>query len=293
QLLASFVRTPSARKAMPAGAEATKSMAADASVRERPGTEKTPDLDGLLARSSESAPRASETATPATGVRTIRVQPSDTPSAKAKETGWELSTTLQAIDEGQTRLVLSHVARAFDQETPIARALKASLSNVEAAGIALPIAAAVSRAGEAALDAYGQLSHDSATLPPTTGPFEGQPHEQVIRAIRLQWQHGIGEARLTLQPESLGHVDVQLRVEQGAVTAVLRTETREAASWIRDHHADLRQALADQGLDLDSFEVVVDPDSRRRQSGRQRDEADVPPRHRRRPGVQSVFDIHV
>jgi len=47
---------------------------------------------------------------------------------------------------------------------------------------------------------------------------------QVVKAIRLQWKQGLGEARIRLEPEHLGEVRVSLRVQAGAVTAVVTAE---------------------------------------------------------------------
>jgi flagellar hook-length control protein FliK len=101
-------------------------------------------------------------------------------------------------------------------------------------------------------------------VPADIGPFAGAPHEQIVRAIRLQWTQGIGEAHLRLSPAHLGEVTIRLRVEQGMVTASLRGESTTAIDRIRAHEADLRAALEEQGLTLDSLELVVDPDGRRR-----------------------------
>jgi flagellar hook-length control protein FliK len=124
------------------------------------------------------------------------------------------------------------------------------------------------------------------------GPFTGGPADQIVRAVRLQWRDGVGEARLTLQPEHLGQVVISLRVEQGAVSAVLRAENAAAADWIRLHQTDLKASLAQQGLGLDSLEVTVDPDDRRRQPAHER-QADFVPRPRRRSAPQALFDVRV
>jgi flagellar hook-length control protein FliK len=123
------------------------------------------------------------------------------------------------------------------------------------------------------------MSLDSQVLP-ELGPFTGELHEQLIRAVRLQWHQGIGDARVRLRPEHLGDVAIELRVERGAVTVSLRAETPAAAESIRSHDAELRAALDAQGLKVEKFEVLVDPDGRRRQQAQ--DHPD-PPAPKRRP----------
>jgi hypothetical protein len=127
-----------------------------------------------------------------------------------------------------------------------------------------------------------------AQATPEIGPFSGDPHQQIVRAVRLQWQQGVGDARLTLRPEHLGEVTIRLRVENGTVTAVLRADTAAAADWIRNNQNDLQSALQSQGLDLRSLEVVVDPDRRRRHAPRPEE---VMPRPRKRTADAPRFEV--
>jgi len=114
--------------------------------------------------------------------------------------------------------------------------------------------------------------------------------QQVVRAVHLQWRQGIGEARLQLKPDHLGHLTVTLRVEAGLVTAVLRTESRLAMERIEANQHELRAALEQQGLRLDRLVVAVDPDARGRR------QPDAPPRSERRDNRlgkgQPVFDLN-
>ena len=114
--------------------------------------------------------------------------------------------------------------------------------------------------------------------------------QQVVRAVHLQWRQGIGEARLQLKPDHLGHLTVTLRVEAGLVTAVLRSESRLAMERIEANQHELRAALEQQGLRLDRLVVAVDPDARGRR------QPDAPPRSERRDNRlgkgQPVFDLN-
>jgi flagellar hook-length control protein FliK len=167
-----------------------------------------------------------------------------------------------------------------------------------AAPPAPPVLAAASLAGPApaAYLVHGEAAAaaDAAQTPPPApadmGPFGGTPHEQIVRAIRLQWAQGIGEAHLRLSPAHLGEVTIRLRVEHGIVTASLRGESAVAIDRIRAHEADLRAALEEQGLTLDGLELVVDPDGRRR--GRHAAEAFFePPPRRPSAGTGSTFEV--
>ena len=82
--------------------------------------------------------------------------------------------------------------------------------------------------------------------------------DQLIRAIRMQWRNGVGEAKLRLTPEHLGEVMVSLQVRQGSVSAVLRADTDLVRDWIRTHQNELKSLLESQGLRLESLVVEED-----------------------------------
>ena len=116
--------------------------------------------------------------------------------------------------------------------------------------------------------------------------------QQIVRAIRLQWRDGSGEATLRLQPERLGEVRVTLRVEHGRVVALLNADNPETRSWIQAHERVLRTALAEQGLDLDRLMVSDSLEERGRKS---QQEQPAYPRPRPRPapgGSEARFEVH-
>lgn len=260
----------------------------------RPGAQ----MEVQTARGSEGVAEPAKSGPPADGVppsrhRLAAAMAAIGTQAEAEPTDSAMSATPgQAGEANQLPSVGRRTGEFAEPLLHHSPTLLASGSDA-AALVAVPAQMLLSRSGASAVEAYGQLSTGFAEPLATTGPFDGQPHEQVLRGIRVQWHQGVGEARLVLQPENLGHVDVQLRVEQGSVTALLRAETAEAADWIRTHHDDLKAALADQGLDLDSLDVVVDPDGRRRRNGPNQQEAEIPQRSRRRMAELPIFDIHV
>jgi flagellar hook-length control protein FliK len=117
----------------------------------------------------------------------------------------------------------------------------------------------------------------------TTTPLAAAAGEQVLQqlvsSIKMQWKDGIGEAKLHLRPDALGAVSVSLRVEAGAVTAVVRAESAQVQHWVLQHQQTLRQQMEAAGLRLD--ELVVSPDDQRQQA---RDESSPDPQHRRSRG---------
>ena len=125
-------------------------------------------------------------------------------------------------------------------------------------------------------------SMPAGSLPDGTHAAMGEVPTQIVRAMQLQWRDGVGEAKLKLNPESLGEVTITLKVTQGSVTATVKAENPVTMEWIRSHQHELRSALDDQGLRLDQFDVTVNPDGRRQQ---QDDASQSPPARRPRRGA--------
>ncbi|MDE3154000.1 MAG: flagellar hook-length control protein FliK [Acidobacteriota bacterium] len=108
---------------------------------------------------------------------------------------------------------------------------------------------------------------------PTPGEQAALPG-QIIQGLQMQWQNGVGQATIQLNPEHLGNVSVSLQVHDGRVTAQLQASTPEVRNWIQQHAQDLQAALETQGLQLGHFAVTpTDPDGR----GRQQAPPDQPP----------------
>jgi hypothetical protein len=124
-------------------------------------------------------------------------------------------------------------------------------------------------------------------------------HRQMVQAIRLQSRNGVGDARITLQPEYLGEVSIALRVEDGAVTAHVSAASAQVREWLGANESMLRQGLLDQGLKLDRL-VVTDEasnaprDSRDKDARRQQEqEPQEEPRSRPRRSPSTTFEITV
>ena len=104
---------------------------------------------------------------------------------------------------------------------------------------------------------------------------------QIVQALRMQVLQGGGEARVQLRPEHLGALTIDVRVENGRVSATFNAEVPAVRHWLESHESSLRQALSEQGLELSRFVVHEDGEapsqeqqgqgeSRRRQARRTR-----------------------
>ena len=98
---------------------------------------------------------------------------------------------------------------------------------------------------------------------PTTE--SGSLTHSIVRVVKLQATEGGGEIQLRLRPEHLGDLTVTVRVEAGAVSAALRSDSPEVRAWIQQHEQDLRAGLKEQGLSLE--QLTVDPEGQQQQQG--------------------------
>ena len=130
------------------------------------------------------------------------------------------------------------------------------------------------------------------TVAPAAGPAdEHAVVQQIVKAIRMQWKQGLGEARIRIEPEHLGTVHISLRVQAGAVTAVVKAENPTVQAWIETRQQELRSALDEQGLRLQRFEVLVDPEGRR-QSRETPQESPIR-RAKRGSATETAFEIEI
>jgi hypothetical protein len=126
----------------------------------------------------------------------------------------------------------------------------------------------------------------SAAATPLVRPAEPAPESlgRLIQAIRVQARGSVSEATVTLQPEHLGEVTIAIRLDRGAVSAVVRAEAANVREWLRGQEESIRNGLSDQGLQLERFVVQRDRARERREPPPQAQER---PRGRRDAGPEA------
>ncbi len=164
-------------------------------------------------------------------------------------------------------------------------AMRVRLDNAIASAGSAPVApAAQAETRDAAVPAAAA----AAPPPPPDPGAMAAANAQIVRAMVLAWRDNVGEARVRLDPESLGGLTVVLHVERGVVTATLATDLPAVRDAIHAHERELRAGLASRGLDLGRLVVTADP-------GRGRREPDtgqrVVPRRSRHPAAYRPFDV--
>lgn len=86
--------------------------------------------------------------------------------------------------------------------------------------------------------------------------FAQEMSELFVKQMKVHSLRGMTEAKLTLNPESLGKVDVKITAHNGVITAHFAAETANGKEVLDTQLSQLRAALVQQGLQVDRLEVT-------------------------------------
>lgn len=87
------------------------------------------------------------------------------------------------------------------------------------------------------------------------GQFAEQMGEWMVKQFSVLRAGELSQARITLVPEHLGHLDVKISVQNGTVTAVFAAETTGAREMLELQLPQLRMALQQQGFQVERLVV--------------------------------------
>ncbi|WP_248926371.1 flagellar hook-length control protein FliK [Paenibacillus hamazuiensis] len=121
---------------------------------------------------------------------------------------------------------------------------------------------------------------NSVKLPAQPVPvqrFSEEMTQFVVKNLRVTLANGLSEAKISLAPEHLGHVDVKITVHNGQVVAQFMADTVAGKEMLESQLSQLRTNLQSQGIAVDKLEVSQSPnlqsgmfqDSRGQQSQQQ------------------------
>jgi hypothetical protein len=144
-----------------------------------------------------------------------------------------------------------------------------------------------------ALTPHAWPAVSSAAAPAGSTMVPDDMSTQIVQAVNMQWNDGVGEARITLRPDYLGGVSISLHVDQGSVTAVLHADSPAVRTWLQSNEPMLRQGLSEQGLTLERLVIAEQGqteagDAPRDESGSRQEQ---PRRQRQRPDSNESFEL--
>lgn len=112
---------------------------------------------------------------------------------------------------------------------------------------------AASRGTQAGQAAAGLSKAQQAPTPSR----QAQVIDRIVRMARVMKSGDTSSATIRLKPPELGDVKIELRVTEGVVHSKLEVADSTTRTLLESHLSDLRGSLADEGLEVGSFEVTV------------------------------------
>jgi hypothetical protein len=98
------------------------------------------------------------------------------------------------------------------------------------------------------------------SAPAATQPAVELPRlvDQLASSVRVNWESGRSEARLSLVPPDLGTVRVQMVMEHSSLSLTFTAGSEHARGLIQSSLSELRENLTGQGIDVGQMSVLVD-----------------------------------
>ena len=96
------------------------------------------------------------------------------------------------------------------------------------------------------------------TLAPGEADVVKHLNLEIVRSARMQLLEGRAGLDIRVDPPHLGAVRVQMHLEQGSLTAAIQTTTETARQILQSGLDDLRTALTNHGINVESLSVSVD-----------------------------------
>ena len=87
----------------------------------------------------------------------------------------------------------------------------------------------------------------------------------IIEKAVWRQENGQSQARIQLKPAFLGHLHLNVIMDQLKVTVEIRAETLMARDFLETNLHVLKADLQESGLEIDKIDVLVDPDQNRQQ----------------------------
>lgn len=144
------------------------------------------------------------------------------------KTGGDLKDMLSQKGEGD--------AMAFDMSSELVNPNQGAAKDMQASSFA------------------AALKAQSAT---TTENFQQNNVDNIVSSARTILRDGGGEMQVVLTPDGLGTVDLKIGVDKGQVSVEIMTQDDQVKKLFDDSIADIRGALEQQNLKIDTLKVGV------------------------------------
>ncbi len=240
------------------------------------------ELAQSLARVLEGAAGKTDTAAPTAGTETPEIVASALPVEELPEVEAEADVKVraplleEAVKPGEKKAVnarlqadpgqvvkdpnAASLGRPQDQGPWVAVApVQVAVSGADiAGGRAEGETGAVTPSGKTSASAAQALARDPIRL----SPAQVEAVEKIVRMVQMSEGNGGQRLRVRLQPPLLGSLQMDLNVRDGVLTGRFQVETPAARAAVMGQVEQLKAALAEQGIDIGSFQVSVEGQDR-------------------------------
>lgn len=105
-----------------------------------------------------------------------------------------------------------------------------------------------------------EATSSSMQTDPGQDSLRTQTLDQIIRKTAIYMRNGQHEAKIDLKPDFLGHVRMQVIIENHQVTVKIVTESGFVKDMVENNIYQLKADLQQQGFNVDKLEVAVSSD---------------------------------
>ncbi|MBC2711749.1 MAG: flagellar hook-length control protein FliK [Desulfosarcina sp.] len=107
----------------------------------------------------------------------------------------------------------------------------------------------------------GQAAASTRTEESVAKTFQTTVMDQIVDKAAIRSIHGRTEIRIRLKPEFLGNVQMNIATDKEQLMVRIVTDQPVVKDIIETHLHHLKAELQNQGLTIDKFEVMVNPDA--------------------------------
>ncbi|WP_145408839.1 flagellar hook-length control protein FliK [Paenibacillus xylanexedens] len=111
-------------------------------------------------------------------------------------------------------------------------------------------------AGELSMRTSGTAAAKPAEPTMQTSQFAKEMTQFVVNKLDIVQKNGFSEATISLRPEHLGKLDVQITLQNGQLVARFMTEHTMARDMLEQQMMQLRSSLQAQGIQVERLEVT-------------------------------------
>ena len=115
----------------------------------------------------------------------------------------------------------------------------------------------------------GQAAALTRTEDSAVKTFQSTVMDQIVDKAAMRSIHGRSEIQIRLKPEFLGNVQMNIAADKEQLVVRIMTDRPVVKEIIETHLHHLKTELQNQGLAIDKFEVMVNPDANQQHSREQ------------------------